>query len=105
MLKDARVRNLGAEFAGNWLDFRRFQELNSVDRERFPSFNNELRTAMFEEPLQFFVDVAQRDRSVLDFIYARDTFVNAPLAKHYGISPGPESANTWVHVENAREFG
>lgn len=105
MLKDARVRNFATEFAGNWLDFRRFEELNSVDRERFPMFNNELRTAMFEEPLRFFLDVAQRDRSVLDFIYARDTFVNAPLAKHYGITPAPESTNTWVHIENARTVG
>ena len=38
---------LATEFAGNWLDFRRFEEHNSVDRERFPSFTNELRSAMF----------------------------------------------------------
>ena len=43
MLKDKRARGLATEFAGNWLDFRRFEELNTVDRERFTSFNNELR--------------------------------------------------------------
>ena len=105
MLKDGRVRNFATEFAGNWLDFRRFEELNTVDRERFPMFNNELRTAMFEEPLRFFIDVAQRDRSVLDFIYAKDTFVNAPLAKHYGISPGPDETNVWTHITDARSVG
>jgi hypothetical protein len=105
MLKDERVRNFATEFAGNWLDFRRFEQHNSVDRERFPAFNNELRSAMFEEPVRFFMDVAQRDRPVLDFIYARDTFVNAPLAKHYGVAPAPASTNTWVHIENARAFG
>ena len=47
-----RVRGLATEFAGNWLDFRRFEEHNSVDRERFPSFNDELRQAMFEEPIR-----------------------------------------------------
>src|SRR6185295_331511 len=83
MLQDARVRNFATEFGGNWLDFRRFAEHNSVDRQRFPEFNNELRAAMFEEPVRFFVDVAQRNRSVLDFLYAKDTFVNGPLAKHY----------------------
>jgi len=60
---------------------------------------------MFEEPVRFFVDVAQRDRSVLDLIYAKDTFVNAPLAQHYGISPAPADTNTWLHIENARAFG
>ena len=77
MLRDDRVRGLATEFGGNWLDFRRFEELNSVDRERFPEFTNELREAMFEEPIRFFVDLVQRDGSVLDFLYANYTFVNA----------------------------
>src|SRR5262249_2737106 len=40
MLKDERVRGLATEFGGAWLDFRRFEELNTVDRERFPVFDN-----------------------------------------------------------------
>ena len=69
MLRDDRVRGLATEFGGNWLDFRRFEEHNSVDRERFPAFNDELRQAMFEEPIRFFVDLVRDDRSVLDFLY------------------------------------
>ena len=75
----------GDEFAGNWLDFRRFEEHNAVDRERFPSFNNELRQAMFEEPIRFIEDVIRNDRSVLDLLYANHTFVNPVLARHYGM--------------------
>src|SRR5205807_3616305 len=85
MLRDPRVRGLATEFAGNWLDFRRFEEHNGVDRGRFPAFTNELRQAMFEEPVRYFADVARRDRSVLDLLYGDDTFVNRPLAKHYGM--------------------
>ena len=92
MLKDQRAQGLATEFAGNWLDFRRFEELNTVDRERFTSFNNELRQAMFEEPIQFFVDVARNDRSVLDFLYANHTFVNPVLAQHYGMPAGCSAA-------------
>jgi hypothetical protein len=62
MLQDRRVRNFATEFAGNWLDFRRFEQHNSVDRERFPAFNDELRRAMFEEPIRFFIDIAQSNR-------------------------------------------
>jgi hypothetical protein len=58
LLRDPRVRRLATEFGGNWLDFRRFEEHNAVDRERFPSFTNDLRQAMFEEPIRYFVDVA-----------------------------------------------
>jgi hypothetical protein len=113
MLRDPRVRALATEFAGNWLDFRRFEEHNAVDRERFPSFNNELRQAMFEEPIRYFVDVAQHNRSVLDLLYGNDTFVNRPLAKHYGMPEPPVTArpasfapqDEWVHVEDAGRYG
>jgi len=104
MLRDPRVRGLATEFCGNWLDFRRFEEHNSVDRQRFPSFTNELRQAMFEEPIRYFVDVAQRDRSVLDFLYGADTFVNPSLAKHYGM-PEPKGPDEWLHVDDARRYG
>src|SRR5262249_31768784 len=49
MLRDPKVRGLATEFAGNWLDIRRFEEHNSVDRQRFPTFTNDLRQSMFEE--------------------------------------------------------
>jgi hypothetical protein len=105
MLRDPRVRGLATEFAGNWLDFRRFEEHNSVDRQRFPSFTNELRQAMFEEPIHYFVDIARRNRSVLDLLYGNDTFVNRALARHYGIAEPRGKPDDWVHVENARRYG
>ncbi len=104
MLRDPRARGLATEFAGNWLDFRRFEEHMGVDRERFPGFTDELRQAMFEEPIRYFLDVVQRDRSVLDLLYGRDTFVNGPLARHYGV-PGPKGPGEWAHVEDARRYG
>jgi hypothetical protein len=103
MLKDEKARGFATEFAGHWLDFRRFEEHNAVDRTRFPQFDNTLRSAMFEEPLRFFLDVARVDRSVLDFLYANDTFVNAPLARHYGM-PAPKGSD-WVRVSDADTFG
>ena len=124
MLKDNRVRGLATEFAGNWLDFRRFEEHNSVDRDRFPRFNDELRQAMFEEPIRFFIDVARNDRTVLTFLDGRHTFVNAPLAKHYGIPQRKQRGiprttiatsaesdvsqadpSIWIRVDEADRFG
>ncbi len=101
MLKDGRARGLATEFAGNLLDFRRFEQHNAVDRERFPSFNNDLRQAMFEEPLRFIEDSVRNNRSVLELIYADYTFVNPVLAKHYGM---PE-VKDWVRIENAGRYG
>jgi hypothetical protein len=104
MLKDDRARALAVEFGGSWLDFRRFEEHNAVDRERFPTFTNDLRQAMFEEPVRFFQDVIRNNRPILDFLFARDTFVNAPLAQHYGMTNVRPVANEWIHVENAADY-
>jgi hypothetical protein len=104
MLRDPKVRGLATEFAGNWLDFRRFEEHNSVDRDRFPGFTNELRQAMFEEPVRYFRDIAQRNRSVLDMLYGNDTVVNRVLAEHYGM-PEPKGVDEWAHVADAQRYG
>ncbi len=106
MLQDARVLGLATEFAGNWLDFRQFEGHNAVDRERYPSFDSNLREAMFQEPLRFFVNLVQTGRPVQDFLYGDYTFVNAALAKHYGMTDAaPADNDTWVRVDHADRFG
>jgi hypothetical protein len=104
MLRDDRARGLVTEFAGNWLDFRRFEDSNTVDRERFPSFTNELRQAMYEEPIRFVVDMIRNDRPVLDLLYAGYTFVNPVLARHYGMPEVAGGSDQWVRVDNARDY-
>ncbi len=105
MLRDGRVRGLATEFAGNWLDFRRFDEHNSVDRGRFPAFNDELRRAMFEEPIRFFLDMVQHDRPVDELLDGRHTFVNRALARHYGMPVPAGAVDTWVRIDDAVPYG
>jgi hypothetical protein len=103
MLRDPKARGLATEFGGNWLDFRRFEEHNAVDRDRFPGFTNELRQAMFEEPIRYVQDVARRNRPILDLLYGKDAIVNRALAKHYGM---PEPAEDgWTEVPDASPYG
>ncbi|WP_231741894.1 DUF1592 domain-containing protein [Stieleria varia] len=112
MLGDDRVKGFVIEFAGNWLDFRRFDQHNGVDRERFPTFTDELRQAMADEPIRFFEDLIARDGSILDFLYARHTFVNRTLSDHYGmtIEDGiadrfASSGKQWIKIQRADDFG
>ena len=105
MLKDPRVRGLALQFGGNWLDFRRFEEHNAVDRTRFPDFTNELREAMFEEPTRVIEDIVRNDGSVLDLLYGNYTLVNPVLAKHYGMPVVTGGADHWVRVDDARQYG
>src|SRR5262249_29489468 len=89
----------------NWLDVRRFEQHNSVDRGRFPTFTNELRQAMYEEPVRFFVDLIQNDGSVLDFLYARHTFVNGALAEHYELPDMGLGRDAWMRLDDAADCG
>ena len=104
MLKDRRVVGLATEFGGNWLDIRRFEEHNSVDRNRFPAFTDELRQAMFEEPIRFLTHVIQMDAPALDLIDGDYTFVNNVLAKHYGIDQEPLPDGYWTRFSKAAEI-
>ncbi len=101
MLKDPRAAGLATEFGGNWLDFRHFEQINTVDRERFPNFTPDLREAMFQEPIRLIEDVMHNNRSVLDMLYGNYTFVNPVLAKHYGMPPVQGDNDTWVRVDDA----
>ena len=112
MLKDPRSRGLATEFAASWLDSRHFATFNSVDRERFPAFTNDLREAMFEEPVRFVEDLIRNNRSVLDLLYGNYTFVNQVLANHYGIPgvtgrpghAGKSKEDDWVRVDDAGRY-
>ncbi len=105
MLRDPRIRRLAVEFGGHWLDFRRFESHHGVDRERFPAFTNELRRAMFEEPVRFLTDLAQRNDSVLGMLEGTHTFVNPVLARHYGFPEADRGGAQWRRVNNADQTG
>ena len=104
MLHDPRARALAVEFGGNWLDFRHFETIGTVDLTRFPDFTGGLRDAMFEEPVRFLLDVIQNNRPILDCLYAKDTFVNPVLAQHYGIPVTATRPDEWVHVADASPY-
>ncbi len=101
MLRDGRVRRMATEFGCAWLHIYGFEELNEKSERHFPTFT-ELRGAMYEEPIRFFTDFFQTDRPVLNILDADYTFLNEPLAKHYGIPgvSGPE----WRLVEGIRQY-
>lgn len=84
MLKDDRIARLAKEFALAWLHIHDFKSLDEKSERHFPEFAS-LRAAMQTEAELFFTDLFQNDRSVLIIFEADHTFLNEPLAKHYGI--------------------
>ena len=106
MLRDDRVRGLAVEFGGNWLDFRRFEEHNSVDRGRFPQFTNELRQAMFEEPIRFLIDMrSARPLGARLSLWQAHVRQSRSSREHYGIAGVPGGADDWVRIDDAASYG
>jgi hypothetical protein len=84
MLADPRSQALISNFAGQWLDLRNLA-LAKPDQEVFPEFDEALRQSFLEETNLFLTSVLREDRSVLDLLDAKYTFLNQRLAEHYGI--------------------
>ncbi|MBI5799493.1 MAG: DUF1592 domain-containing protein [Verrucomicrobia bacterium] len=102
MLADERVRRLAVEFGCAWLHVHGFDELDEKSERHFPTFTK-LRGAMYEETVLFLTDLFQRDGSALSLLAADHTFLNGPLAQHYGI-PGV-NGDAWQRVEGVGKFG
>lgn len=106
MLHDGRVRRLATEFGCQWLHIRDLATLDEKSERHFPTFVD-LRDEMQEEAVRFLMDLFQADRSVLSLIDADHSFMNAALAKHYGIEleGGDLSGDDWQRVDGLRARG
>jgi hypothetical protein len=103
MLKDDRVRALGVEFGTQWIHVRGFAAFNEKSEKLYPAFDVKLRAAMDEESVLFFQDLFQHDEDVSRILDADYTYLNEPLARHYGI-PGVTGPQ-WRKVDGVRQYG
>ena len=86
MLADKRSQALIDNFAGQWLGLRKLHtaEINP-DTDRFPQWNEQLRRDIEQETLLFFAHIVRENRSILELIDAKHTFVNERVAALYGL--------------------
>ncbi len=84
MLRDPKAEALADTFAAQWLETRRLKTAQP-DPDVFPGFDDDVRNDMIRETALFFNAVVREDRSVLDFLDGRYTYLNERLAKLYGI--------------------
>ena len=86
MLADDRSTALVDDFASQWLQLDRLGGVQP-DFEVFFEFDENLRADMEQETKLFLRSQLREDRSLMELLTADYTFVNARLARHYGI-PG-----------------
>jgi hypothetical protein len=103
MTKDARALALAVEFGTQFIHVRGFDGFNEKNEKLFPAFTPELRKAMYEESILFFLDLFQNNRPVTSLLDADHTYLNESLAKHYGI-PGVTGPQ-WRKVDGVRKYG
>ena len=84
MLADPRAEALVTNFASQWL-FLRDVDGKDPDLFLFRDYDEGLRAAFVEETELFVASILREQRSVLELITAKHTFLNERLAKHYGI--------------------
>ena len=66
VLKDDRIRALAIEFGTQWLHVRGFDEFKEKNETLFPTFDANLRSAIYEESILF----CQSKKVVLYYIYS-----------------------------------
>lgn len=78
MLVDRRADRFSMHFVQQWLGL---DGLDSVAHVK----DSDLKAAMQQEPIAFFDEVLQHNRSIMDFIHSDYVMVNERLAKHFGL--------------------
>jgi hypothetical protein len=87
MLADPRAReSLVSNFFSQWLQVRNVWLLTPDANQKFPWFDDNLRTAFVRETELFLESQLRDDRSIVDLLTADYTFLNEQLARHYGVS-------------------
>ena len=87
MLSHPRATAFVNNFAGQWLGLRKLGEMPPDPETNRAYYEDNLEDAMREETRRFFRYLLEQNRRLSEFIDADYTFLNAALARHYGI-PG-----------------
>ena len=84
MLADERAKRLTTDFFLRWLEAGKVSEARP-STEFYPMFNDQMKRTMRAEVEAFCNNLRTEDRPVLDLVSCDYAFVNADLAKLYGI--------------------
>src|SRR5438105_3055116 len=104
IMRDPKSQALIDNFAGQWLNLR-LMDRKKPDAQKFNIVDDELLDAMRQETMLFVGAVVHENRSILDFIDGRFTFVNGLLARYYGIKGVDGEAFQRVELDGVQRSG
>ncbi len=86
MLKDPKVNAFAEEFTGQWLGTHEVARRVVPSTEKFKNeFSTELLIDMRNEPVHFIHHLLSENGSLLDLLASDYSYINARLAKEYGV--------------------
>jgi hypothetical protein len=91
LVADPRAHALFDGFGAPWLGVDKLDE-QAFDEKKFPLMTKDLRKAMYAEPAMLFDAIVRDDLSLMTFLECDYTFLNAPLAKLYGLDADVKGA-------------
>jgi len=106
MLKDPRAATLSSNFVYHWLDMKRLEEVEP-DRAIFPyaSGRGDPRGDYLTELDLFAKSIFDEDRSVVDFLSAKHTYLNESLALLYGVNDVKGDRFRRVDLKDSTRWG
>jgi Protein of unknown function (DUF1592)/Protein of unknown function (DUF1588)/Protein of unknown function (DUF1587)/Protein of unknown function (DUF1595)/Protein of unknown function (DUF1585) len=104
MLADPRSSALVSNFVGQWLNLRRTEQV-TPDYTVFPTFDDELKASLKTESERFFAELLQKSRPISELLTGTFTYVNARLAKHYGMPTPTGSGFQRVDLAGSPRLG
>jgi hypothetical protein len=106
MLKDPRAETLASNFVYHWLDLKRLEEVEP-DTSIFPyaSGRGDPREDYLTELTLFAKSIFDEDRSVVDFMTAKHTYLNERVALLYGINSVKGDRFQRVELEDSTRWG
>lgn len=86
MLADPKASEFVRRFGGQWLSM---QDVDGIDPDMalFPSLDEALRSSIAQETTLFFGSLVGAGQPLKTLLLADFSYVNAPLAKQYGLTP------------------
>ncbi len=106
MLADSRSKTLASNFVFQWLEMKRLDDV-VPDRDVFPYASGRLDPRQdFRTELTLFADsIFREDRSIVDLLSAKQTYLNERLALQYGINDVKGDEFRRVELKDSARWG
>jgi len=105
MLNDEKSKAFTLTFSKQWLGIGALEKEIGPDPKKFPIYTSSLQQSIIDETVMFFDSVVRENRSLLELLESKETYLNEELARLYGIKDVKGSEMRKVKLDDANRGG